>query len=175
MKAVVLFCMLSSFTWALPHPEFPSPRAEPGFEPPTFGYDGLDGPLNWHALSENNAECALGRHQSPIALDTDVNGVSIVSGDALQLEFEDVPEGAEILNKGTTLEMSANGSLKLGLRGKEYALQQFHFHMPSEHRIEGEVFAMEAHFVFETEGEYPSVYVTGTKKIRHHHEPTVSQ
>lgn len=150
MKTAFISCIFTGLAWALPRPSPRLPRADEAFEPPTFGYDGLDGPLNWHALSENNTECAIGRHQSPIALDTDVSGVSVVKGDALVIEFEDVAEGAEILNKGVTLQVSANGSLEL--EGKEYALQQFHFHTPSEHHIEGEVFAMEAHFVFEAEG-----------------------
>ena len=152
MKTAFISCIFSSLSWALPQPEFHLTRADEAFERPTFGYDGLDGPLNWHALSENNTECAIGRHQSPIALDTDVNGVSVVKGDTLEIKFEDVAEGVEILNKGTTLEVSAEGSLEL--EGKKYALQQFHFHTPSEHHIEGEVFAMEAHFVFEAEGEH---------------------
>lgn len=155
MKTAFISCIFSSLAWALPRAASHLThlaRAEEAFEPPTFGYNGLNGPLNWHALSENNTVCAVGRHQSPIALDTDVKGVSVVKGDTIEIKFEDVTEGVEILNKGTTLEVPANGSL--GLEGKEYTLQQFHFHTPSEHHIDGEVFAMEVHFVFGAEGEH---------------------
>lgn len=116
----------------------------------SFGYDGPDGPFNWHALSEDNIECGTGRNQSPIALSTEVNGVVVVKGDNFEIKIEDDADGAEVVNRGTTLEVSAKGTLKL--EREEYALQQFHFHTPSEHHINGEVFALEAHFVFEAQG-----------------------
>jgi carbonic anhydrase len=37
--------------------------------------------------------------------------------------------------------------------GKDrYVLQQFHFHTPSEHRVDGRTFPVEAHFVHNTAG-----------------------
>ena len=153
MKALFVSWLPPSLASALPQRGLHVSRADDVFKMAKFGYHGLTGPLNWHTLSENNTECAAGRYQSPINLDESVSGVSVVNGEALEIRFEDASEGVEILNKGTTLEASARGSL--ALEKKEYALQQFHFHAPSEHHVEGHVFAMEAHFVFEAEGRHP--------------------
>jgi carbonic anhydrase len=45
-----------------------------------------------------------------------------------------------------------NGTLVVN--GTTYPLAQFHFHTPSEHRINNEYFQMECHFVFETSSTY---------------------
>lgn len=54
----------------------------------------------------------------------------------LKLEIADMPEGTEFENLGTTVEVVAKGgALEVG--GKTYELQQFHFHLPSEHLDNG--------------------------------------
>jgi carbonic anhydrase len=123
-------------------------RAE--VEEPKFGYTNLDGPLAWHGLSADNMLCAQGQKQSPISVTADNS--SPAEGSSLQFDITDFPEGAELLNLGTTLEVEANGTL--ALNDKAYNLAQFHFHTPSEHRMDGEYFPMEIHFVFQAAGEW---------------------
>jgi len=53
----------------------------------------------------------------------------------VQVEIPDF-EDAEFENLGTTIEVIAQGgTLQFG--GKEFDLQQFHFHLPSEHLDNG--------------------------------------
>jgi carbonic anhydrase len=52
-----------------------------------------------------------------------------------------------MINNGHTIQLSFAGGDTLHMGDRRYALQQFHFHHPSEHLLEGKRFAMEAHFV----------------------------
>jgi carbonic anhydrase len=53
----------------------------------------------------------------------------------------------EIFNNGHTIEVEAQGTNVLVLDGIVYELKQFHFHTPSEHRINGRGYDMELHLV----------------------------
>jgi carbonic anhydrase len=115
-----------------------------------FSYVGLSGPLNWYGLNKSaNAMCALGMNQSPIDIGNS-SGTSVASGTSIQLSIPDYPSGTIFENLGTTVEVVVNGSLVDA--GKTYALKQFHFHTPSEHRIDDEYSPMEVHFVFQAKG-----------------------
>jgi carbonic anhydrase len=116
---------------------------------PSFGYTGSIGPLGWHGIASGNMECAIGQQQSPI--DILPGTVSSVSGTTLNLQLQNYAHGAELENLGTTLEAFVNGTMVLN--NKVHSLRQFHFHTPSEHRIDGEYYPMEVHFVFESAGE----------------------
>ncbi|KAF2735162.1 carbonic anhydrase [Polyplosphaeria fusca] len=106
-----------------------------------FGYTGMIGPLNWASLAPENEACKNGVNQSPIDIDGSVTK-------ATEAPVLDIPEQAvEFENLGTNLEVVVNGTTKFA--GSDFRLRQFHFHMPSEHRIGGEFFPMEAHFVHE--------------------------
>ncbi|KAF6827519.1 carbonic anhydrase [Colletotrichum musicola] len=116
----------------------------------TFGYDDLKGPLNWHSHSDDSALCATGTHQSPINLND--TSAEIVAGATLKFDVPDLPHGAVFENLGSTLEVVTEGG-RLTRKGREYVLKQFHFHTPSEHRVDSEFYPMEVHFVFEADAE----------------------
>ncbi|KAL2177542.1 alpha carbonic anhydrase [Thermothelomyces heterothallicus CBS 202.75] len=141
------------------HGTFLSPRAEDGtVEVGKFGYTGTIGPLNWAALdSPANGACATGTRQSPIDM---VDGVfELLQGSDVELTVNDMPEGAEFENLGTTVEViTQGGSLKVG--DKQFELEQFHFHLPSEHLDNGTSQAMEMHMVFQSEAQ--EIAVIGT-------------
>ncbi|KAF5380101.1 hypothetical protein D9615_006127 [Tricholomella constricta] len=112
-----------------------------------FTYTGATGPLGWAGLSKANAACSISKLQSPINLDAAVGGAHPRN---IIIAFPDFNEGAEIENTGQTLEVHVRGMATTAtthLDGKAYALDRFHFHTPSEHRIEEEYFPMEVHFV----------------------------
>ena len=114
-----------------------------------FGYNELFGPLDWNGLSPENKLCALGTNQSPVNIDP--GSYNSISGSSLNLEVPEYPYGAEFENLGTNVQVYINGSATVG--DKDYALQQFHFHTPSEHRIDSEFYPMEVHFVMQADGE----------------------
>ena len=76
---------------------------------------------------------------------------TLVQAADINLQLADMPEGTEFENLGTTVEVVAQpgvGTMNVG--GTEFALQQFHFHLPSEHLDNGTSRAMEMHMVFES-------------------------
>ncbi|KAK2036623.1 carbonic anhydrase [Colletotrichum somersetense] len=124
----------------------------------TFGFDGMNGPLNWHSISTSNEACAMGKSQSPINVQE--FNTKQVAGSAITFSPDQHPEGAQLENLNGFLEVRANGTMENG--GKTYRLRQFHFHTPSEHRINGEHFPLEVHFVWETQaGNGSSLAVVG--------------
>lgn len=92
---------------------------------PSFGYDGLQGPLNWNALSPGNSVCARGRPQSPITLVPGIEGVDAAGGQSLSFRVGEYDNGASVVNAGTTAEVSASGIVQVD-KGV-YALTGFHF------------------------------------------------
>jgi len=52
-----------------------------------------------------------------------------------------------IINNGYTIQVNTPPDNRLLIAGKAYALQQFHFHHPSEHLLAGKAFDLECHFV----------------------------
>ncbi|KAK1702655.1 carbonic anhydrase [Colletotrichum lupini] len=124
-------------------------RSEDGLvEVAKFGYDDLTGPLNWHGHNNQSSKCATGAWQSPINLND--TSATLVAGTSLIFDVPNLPHGAVFENLGSTLEVVAeNGTLTR--RGRKFHLRQFHFHTPSEHRVDSEYFPMEVHFVFEAD------------------------
>ncbi|KXH62989.1 carbonic anhydrase [Colletotrichum nymphaeae SA-01] len=124
-------------------------RGEDGLvEVAKFGYDDLTGPLNWHGHNNQSSKCATGAWQSPINLND--TSATLVAGTSLTFDVPNLPHGAAFENLGSTLEVVAeNGTLTR--RGRKFHLRQFHFHTPSEHRVDSEYFPMEVHFVFEAD------------------------
>jgi len=89
------------------------------------------------------AECGIGQKQSPINIASD-NLIKVERIDELLLSYSDIP--VSITNNGHTIRANiAKGSLYFG--NNAYDLVQFHFHAPSEHRIDDVVYPMEIHFV----------------------------
>jgi hypothetical protein len=121
----------------------------PNVKVSTFGYDGLSGPLNWYGLNKSNSACDTGKTQSPIVINS---SISCVTGDSVQWQVPDYPQGAEFENLGTNVEVVVNGTLQDPSSGITYKLAQFHFHTPAEHRVEDEYYFGEMHWVFESAG-----------------------
>jgi carbonic anhydrase len=154
MKAVALLASFSSLAAAICHygtalnPRADFSRRAEG----VFGYNELQGPLNWHGLGPENMLCATGKNQSPINV---VAGeIKSVRGSSFGFKAPAYPKGAEFENLGTGVQVYVNGSATV--RGKAYSLQQFHFHTPSEHHVGGEYYPMEVHFVFQADGKMAS-------------------
>jgi carbonic anhydrase len=87
------------------------------------------------------AACSTGFEQSPI----DINHTLEADLPPLALDYKAL--GQEVLNNGHTIQVNVAPGSTLTLDGQVYTLKQFHFHAPSEDRVNGESFAMEAHLV----------------------------
>ena len=105
---------------------------------PHWGYEGEAGPAAW---GKEFPTCGLGKAQSPI----DIKGPF---GKATQSIKPDYKEGAlKIVNNGHTIQVNVDPGSKLQIDNDSYDLLQFHFHRPSEEKINGKPSAMVAHFV----------------------------
>ena len=118
-----------------PHPE-PAGRAEHIH----WSYEGLGGPENWHKLDPGNAACASGLRQSPIDIR---DGIKV---DLEPIRFDYRPSSFRIIDNGHTVQVGLNGGT-LTVTGKTYEFVQFHFHKPSEEKVNGQSFDMVAHLV----------------------------
>jgi len=110
-----------------------------------WGYSGEHGPEHWGELSETFEACSDGRYQSPIDI---VDPIEANLG-SIGLAYRG--STISLLNNGHTIEIEVGEGNSLTIDGKTFVLKQFHVHSPSEHRIEGESFPLEAHFVHQND------------------------
>jgi carbonic anhydrase len=106
-----------------------------------WSYTGEAGPDNWSKVDGKNIMCALGRNQSPIDL------ADFVEADLKPLKIDYKAGAAEVINNGHTVQVNYAPGSTLTVDGRAFELKQFHFHAPSENRINGKPFPMEGHLV----------------------------
>ena len=110
-----------------------------------WGYDGDTGPEHWGELSPEYATCGIGVNQSPVDI------VATIPAELERLVFDYRTDSIDIVNDGHTLQINAKPGSTLTIRGEVFQFEQLHFHSPSEHRIDGELFPLEAHLVHRNE------------------------
>ena len=106
-----------------------------------WSYSGDTGPDHWGDLSPDYVLAKTGKQQSPI----DLTGASV--GDSMPLQFDYHASQIDLVYNGHTIEEIENRKSLLHIGEKEFVLEQFHFHSPSEHTVAGKHFAMEMHLV----------------------------
>ena len=106
-----------------------------------WGYSGDSGPANWGTLSPDFAICEEGSAQSPI----DIRSASQLN--LVDIAFDYAETANSIFNNGHTIQVNVDEGSSITYNGIAYALLQFHFHLPSEHTLDGAGTAMEIHFV----------------------------
>ncbi len=105
-----------------------------------WSYDGESAPANWAKLDPKNTVCATGQRQSPIDIR---DGIKV---DIEAIKFDYRPSTFRIVDNGHTIQVNV-GDSTISLTGKTYELIQFHFHRPSEEKVNGRAFDMVAHLV----------------------------
>jgi carbonic anhydrase len=110
-----------------------------------WGYKGEKGPDHWGDLSPEYALANTGHRQSPI----DIAAVEPSSLPAI--EFGYGPSRIDLVYNGHTVEEVEDHHSSITVAGKRYVLQQFHFHSPSEHTINGCHSAMEMYLVHKSD------------------------
>jgi carbonic anhydrase len=108
-----------------------------------WSYEGETGPQAWGQMKPEFNLCAIGKRQSPIHIDER----DTLQGPAEPLLFNYQPSDGSVVNNGHTIQVDVQGDNTLTVRGSVYKLLQFHFHTPSEERVNSRGFAMVAHLV----------------------------
>ena len=108
-----------------------------------WGYKGEEDPSHWAGLSPEFVRCAEGHFQSPI----DIESYASQKTDAIDLDFDYHACSLDIENNGHTIQANPEEDNVISYHGKTFHLRQFHFHEPSEHRLDGIVYPMEIHLV----------------------------
>ena len=106
-----------------------------------WGYNGAGGPDQWGLMKPEFATCASGARQSPIDIRS---GVRV---DLEPIQFDYRATGFRVIDNGHTIQVNLDGGNSIEVQGRRYDLLQFHFHRPSEERIDGRQFDMVAHLV----------------------------
>ena len=104
-------------------------------------YEGEEGPSHWGELDPAYEMCEKGKSQSPI----DISASS--EQDLANIVFHYQPSEVNILNNGHTAQVNYDAGSYIELDGARYDVAQFHYHSPSEHEVNGMLFAAELHIV----------------------------
>jgi carbonic anhydrase len=119
-----------------------------GAEDARWSYGGATGPAKWGSIEKGFAQCKLGQVQSPI----DIPDASARKGDLPSLLFNYKPSPLKIIDNGHTIQVNYTPGSFVTVAGKRYELVEFHFHKPSEEKIDGTGHDMVAHLVHQGPG-----------------------
>jgi len=108
-----------------------------------WSYEGKEGPEYWGQLDPSYEACSAGHAQSPI----DIRYTKLAKLPPLVFEYS--PVTLQIIDNGHTIQVNYAVGSALEVGYQTYRLNQFHFHHPSEERIDGKDFDLVAHFVHE--------------------------
>jgi carbonic anhydrase len=119
-----------------------------------WSYEGELGPANWSKINVDWARCGMGNRQSPIDLR---DGIKV---NLEQIAFDYHLSSFNEVNNGHTIQVTVGGGNFITVGNQTYELQQFHFHRPSEEKINGKGTEMVMHLVHKSaEGKFAIVAV----------------
>ena len=110
-----------------------------------WDYKGTAGPAAWGGLKPEFSLCNTGQRQSPI----DIRGGLAVDLDPVRFDYQASRFG--VIDNGHTVQVNLAAGNAIEVGGKRFELLQFHFHRPSEERIDGRQFEMSLHLVHKDE------------------------
>ncbi|KAK4725472.1 hypothetical protein R3W88_028251 [Solanum pinnatisectum] len=107
-----------------------------------------EGPESWGTIKSEWKLCETGLFQSPVNFRN--RTVKITTAiPRLKPNYKIAP--AMIVNRGHDIKLQwETDAGSINIDGTEYRLQQCHWHTPSEHKVDGKCFAMEAHMVHQS-------------------------
>jgi len=108
-----------------------------------WSYSGDTGPAQWAALESDYSVCGIGKLQSPI----DIRDSAAAKGPLPAIAFDYKPSPLKIVDNGHTIQVDYAPGSFITVHSMRYELVQFHFHKPSEERINGKSADMVAHLV----------------------------
>lgn len=89
-----------------------------------------------------------GDRQSPIALDKKTATPDDEDDEDDSLKLRGQIRDAVVVDNSHTIQVNVLPGNFAVIRGRRFQLQQFHFHSPSEHTLDGKRYPLEAHFVY---------------------------
>ena len=107
----------------------------------SWDYGETLGPNHWGNLKPEFAACKDGHRQSPI----DIRNPQ--TADLPPIRFDYKPSPLHIIDNGHTIMVNYGPGSFMSVGDKKYSLKQFHFHRPSEEKIDGKSFDMTIHLV----------------------------
>jgi carbonic anhydrase len=108
----------------------------------TWSYVGNHGPAHWGELSKDYLLCSKGKKQSPI----DITKSDVKYG--VTMSFSYAPASLDSVNTGFTLEQFyPENQQTFKVDDQVYNLVRSHFHVPSQHTVNGKNYPMELHIV----------------------------
>ncbi len=116
-----------------------------GAHAPHWDYQGGAGPAAWGGLKPEFSLCKTGQRQSPI----DIRGGLPVDLEPVAFDYR--ASKFAVLDNGHTVQVELDKGNAIEVGGRRFELQQFHFHRPSEERIDGRQFEMSLHLVHKDE------------------------
>ncbi len=131
-KAIAAVSLFSACTWA-----------QAADSVPHWGYEGHGGADHWSELDKAFEVCKIGKTQSPIDIVT--AQVESVAGAPIKPAYKSSP--AKLANNGHTIVVHLADGGSVTVPSGTYKAVQFHFHAPSEEKIDGKSFPMVAHIV----------------------------
>src|SRR5262245_61383135 len=93
-------------------------------------YSGATGPEHWGGLSSEFSICAIGKAQSPI----DIRNPYAAQLPSIKFSYQ--ASSLRIINNRHTIQINYAPGSAITVDGKKYELVQFHFHHPSEEKID---------------------------------------
>lgn len=119
-----------------------------------WSYQGEAGPDHWGDLKAEYSVCKTGKEQSPI----DIRDPKKADLQPIRFDYKSTP--LKIINNGHTIQVNYAPGSFITVGDKHYELKQFHFHHPSEERINGQLYDMVVHLVHaDSEGKLAVVAV----------------
>ena len=109
--------------------------------PTHWDYAGSGGPDEWGKMQPEYSKCSTGTRQSPI----DIRGGIAVDLEPIKFDYR--PSSFSVIDNGHTVQVNVEPGNSITITGKRYELVQFHFHRPSEERVNGRQYDMVAHLV----------------------------
>ena len=106
-----------------------------------WAYGGEGGPEDWGKLKPEFSLCSIGTRQSPI----DIRDGIRVELDPVKFDYR--ASGFNVVDNGHTVQVNVSAGNTILVGQRRFELVQFHFHRPSEERINGRQFEMVAHLV----------------------------
>lgn len=124
-----------------------STEEQPKQTSPPFSYEGENGPEHWGILDPSFELCGIGENQSPINL------TGAKERDLSKVVFNYQSSKSTIINNGYSVQVNCEPGSFIEVGREAYELEQFHFHAPSEHQVDGKYFPIEMHLVHKNEAD----------------------